>query len=140
MNEKGIDYLCKWVKTLYLVTTNKEHIAFSLENKYDNLVILYYDELDLGLLLEDLYSKYTVDYLTIQSGGNMNALFLRNNLIDYVNIVIAPLLVGGRDTSTLIDGNSIKSVDELNKLKALELLECNKLENSYIQLKYKVIR
>lgn len=140
LNEKGIDYLCKWVKTLYLVTTNKEHIAFSLQSKYDNLVILYYDELDLGLLLEDLYSKYTVDYLTIQSGGNMNALFLRNGLIDYVNIVIAPLLVGGRDTSTLIDGDSIKSVDELNKLKALELLECNKLDNSYIQLKYKVIR
>lgn len=140
MNENGIDYLCKWVKTLYLVTVNKEHIAFSLEDKYDNLVILYYDELDLGLLLVDLYSKYAVDYLTIQSGGNMNALFLRNNLIDYVNIVIAPLLVGGRDTSTLIDGDSIRLVDELNKLKALELLECNKLDNSYIQLKYKVIR
>lgn len=140
LNEKGIDYLCKWVKNLYLVTTNKEHIAFSLQSKYDNLVILYYDELDLDLLLEDLYSKYTVDYLTIQSGGNMNALFLRNNLIDYVNIVIAPLLVGGKDTSTLIDGDSIRSVDELNKLKSLELLECNKLDNSYIQLKYKVIR
>ena len=140
LNENGIDYLCKWVKTLYLVTTNKEHIAFSLQGKYDNLVILYYDELDLGLLLEDLYSKYDVDYLTIQSGGNMNVLFLRNNLIDYVNIVIAPVLIGGRDTSTLIDGDSIKSVDELNKLKALELLECNKLDNSYIQLKYKVIK
>lgn len=140
LNEKGIDYLCKWVKTLYLVTTNKEHIAFSLQSKYDNLVILYYDRLDLGLLLDDLYSKCGVDYLTIQSGGNMNALFLRNNLIDYVNIVVAPLLVGGRDTSTLIDGESIKMVEELDKLKALELLECNKLDNSYIQLKYKVIK
>ena len=140
LNEKGIDYLCKWVKTLYLVTTNKNHIVFDLQSKYDNLVILYYDKLDLGLLLGDLYSKYGVDYLTIQSGGNMNALFLRNGLIDYVNIVVAPLLVGGRDTSTLIDGESIKTVDELDRLKALELLECNKLDNSYIQLKYKVIK
>lgn len=140
LNERGIDYLCKWVKTLYLVTTNNEHIAFDLQSKYDNLVILYYDKLDLGLLLDDLYSKYGVDYLTIQSGGNMNALFLRNGLIDYVNIVLAPLLVGGRDTSTLIDGESIKMVEELDRLKALELLECNKLDNSYIQLKYKVIK
>ena len=28
--------------------------------------------------------------------------------------------------------------EELTKLKALELIECNQLENSYIQLKYKV--
>ena len=62
------------------------------------------------------------------------------NFIDYVNIVIAPLLVGGKNTSTLIDGDSISSVNELNKLKALELIECRKLENSYIQLKYKVLR
>lgn len=77
--------------------------------------------------------------MTIQSGGSLNELFLRKNLIDYVNIVIAPLLVGGKDTPTLIDGNSITTTDELNKLRALKLLECNKLNNSYIQLKYKVI-
>ncbi len=61
-------------------------------------------------------------------------------LIDYVNVVIAPLLVGGKDTSTLIDGESIVSFNELNKLKALKLIECKELENSYIQLKYKVIK
>lgn len=70
----------------------------------------------------------------------MNGKFLREDLIDYVNVVLAPLLVGGRDTSTLIDGDAISTVNELNKLKALQLIECNKLEDSYIQLKYKIIR
>lgn len=140
LNENGIDYLCRWVNKLYLVTTNKNHIAYKLKDNYQNLIILEYDKLDLKLLLKDLFEKYNVDYLTIQSGGNLNGLFLRENLIDYVNIVIAPLLVGGKDTSTLIDGESITTVGELNKLKALKLLECNKLENSYIQLKYKVIK
>jgi len=91
------------------------------------------------IVLEDLYTKYAIINLTIQSGGNLNELFLREGLIDYVNIVIAPLLVGGKDTSTLIDGKSISYRSELNKLKALELIECNQLKNSYIQLKYKVI-
>ena len=85
-----------------------------------------------------MYSKYNAERLTIQSGGNLNGLFLRNNLIDYVNIVIAPLLVGGKDVSTLIDGESISSSKELNKLKALELIEFKQLHNSYVQLKYKV--
>ena len=140
LNENGIDYICNWVESLILVTTNKNHIAYSLIDKYDNLDILYYEELDLTRLLEDLYSKYNAEKVTIQSGGNLNGLFLRNNLIDYVNIVIAPLLVGGKDVSTLIDGEAISHSEELNKLKALELMECNQLDNSYIQLKYEVKR
>ena len=138
LNENGIDYICHWVEKLILVTTNKNHVAYSLKNKYDNLDILFYEELDLKKLLEDLYSEYNVDKLTLQSGGNLNGLFVRENLIDYVNIVIAPLLVGGKDVSTLIDGKAIESDRELNKLRALELIECNKLEDSYVQLKYKV--
>ena len=140
LNENGINYMCHWVESLILVTTNKKHIAYSLTEKYDNLDILYYEELDLTRLLEDLYSKYNAEKLTIQSGGNLNGLFLRNNLIDYVNIVIAPLLVGGKDVPTLIDGEAISHSKELNKLKPLELIECNKLDNSYVQLKYKVKR
>lgn len=140
LNEQGIDYLCRWVHQLFLVTTNKNHVAHELKDNYDNLIILDYEELNLAVLLEDLKEKYGVSNLTIQSGGNLNGLFLRENLIDYVHIVIAPLLVGGRDTSTLIDGESIKTVDELSKLKALELIECNRLNHSYIQLKYRVIR
>lgn len=138
LNENGIDYICHWVEKLILVTTNKNHIAYYLKDKYDNLDILFYEELDLKKLLEDLYGKYNVDKLTLQSGGTLNGLFVRENLIDYVNIVIAPLLVGGKDVSTLIDGKAIESDRELDKLRALELLECNKLEDSYVQLKYKV--
>lgn len=140
LNEKGIDYICHWVDKLILVTTNKNHIAHSLQEKYDNLDILFYDSLDLNTLLVDMKEKYNAEAITIQSGGSLNGLFLRENLIDYVNIVIAPLLVGGKDTSTLIDGNSITSTSELNKLKGLQLIECNQLEDSYIQLKYKVIK
>lgn len=140
LNENGIDYICHWVEKLILVTTNKNHIAYSLKDKYDNLDILFYEKLDLKMLLEDLYSEYNIDKLTIQSGGNLNGLFVRENLIDYVNIVIAPLLVGGKDVSTLIDGKAIESDRELDKLRALELMECNKLDDSYVQLKYKVKR
>ena len=140
LNENGIDYICHWVEKLILVTTNKNHIAYSLDNEYDNLDILSYETLDLAKLLEDLASYYNAEKLTIQSGGNLNGAFLRNDLLDYVNVVIAPLLVGGKDVPTLIDGESISTIEELDKLKALELIECKKLDHSYIQLRYKVKR
>lgn len=58
LNEQGIDYLCYWVNKLILVTTNKNHIAYSLKEKYNNLEILFYEELDLEKMLEDIYNKY----------------------------------------------------------------------------------
>lgn len=138
LNQNGIDYLCQWVDKLILVTTNQNHIAFTLKEQYPNLDILYYQQFDLSHILEDLYEQYHIERITIQSGGNLNGLFLRENLLDYVNLVIAPVLVGGKDVSTLIDGKAISSASELNKLKSLELLECRVLKYSYIQLRYKV--
>lgn len=140
LNENGIDYLCHWVEKLLLVTTNKDHPAYSLTDKYDNLEILYYDELDLTKLMEDLYSDHGAKRVTIQSGGSLNGLFVRNKLIDFVNIVIAPILIGGKDVATLVDGESIKDESELDKLMPMELMECNQLEDSYVQLKYKVLK
>ena len=139
LSENGIDYICHWVGRLLLVTTNKNHIAYSLKEKYSNLEILDYETLDLKKLLEDLYSKYNAERLTIQSGGTLNGMFVREKLLDFVNIVIAPIIVGGKDVATLVDGDAITDESELYKLMPLQLQECNKLENSYIQLKYRVL-
>ena len=54
-------------------------------------------------------------------------MFVRNKLIDFVNIVIAPIIVGGKDVATLVDGEALADENELNKLLPLQLLECNKL-------------
>ncbi len=140
LKDSGINYLCNWVEKLFLVTTNKNHPAYKLKEKYSNLIILEYEELNLSELLEDLKRIYNIERLTIQSGGSLNSLLLRENLIDYIHIVIAPLLVGGKDTTTLIDGSSITSIEELNKLKALKLVDFKVLENSYLELKYEVIK
>lgn len=139
LNENGVEYLCNWLENLFLVTNNKAHSAYKLANKFNNLKILYYENIDLNKMLVDMKKNYGVSKITIQSGGNLNCEFLRENLIDYVNIVVAPLLVGGVKTSTLIDGKAISKVEELGKLKALKLQEFNILDNSYIQLKYKVL-
>lgn len=139
LNERGVDYLCRWVGRLVLVTTNVEHPAFAMRERYDNIEILQYDKLDLAQVLHDVHEKYGAERLTIQSGGNLNGQFLRDDLIDYVNVVVAPVLVGGRDTSTLIDGDAISSPEELDKIRPMKLIECKALNNSYVQLQYEVI-
>lgn len=139
LNEKGVDYLARWVGCLIIVTTNSEHPAIAMREHYDNVDVLKYDELNLAQLFEDLREKYGAERLTIQSGGNMNGRFLREDLIDYVHVVVAPVLVGGRDTPTLVDGDAISSPEELAAIRPMKLIECNALNDSYVQLRYEVM-
>lgn len=44
-----------------LITDNKNHPAYNLLDKFDNLKILYYDKIDLKLLMKDLKEKYDVE-------------------------------------------------------------------------------
>ena len=116
LSKQGIRYFCARSKEFVLVTSNADHPAFA-----------------------KLKSEYGCQRITIQSGGTLNGLFLREKLFDYIDIVIAPILIGGKDTSTLIDGKSLLSESELSQLGVLKLQECMVLENSYLRLRYQVI-
>ena len=133
----GVRYFCALSKEFVLITSNKNHPAFLV--KEDNLHILYQEHTNLLNALTKLKSDFGCERLTIQSGGTINGLFLREKLIDYVDIVVAPILIGGKDTSTLIDGISLTNEKELVYTSALQLIECVPLEDSYVRMRYKVI-
>ena len=137
LNENGIRYFCALSKEFVLITTNTRHPAFNVED--ENLHIIYQNELSLKDALIKLKSEYGCERITIQTGGTLNNLFLREKLFDYVDIIIAPVLIGGKDTSTLIDGKSLTEECELSKLGVVKLQECVVLENSYLRLRYEVI-
>lgn len=139
LNNNGTTYLAKKAKTLYIVTDNPEHPAFELKESFPNIEILKYNEkIDLADVLKRLKNEYAIERITIQTGGTMNAAWIREGLIDYLSVVVAPVLVGGKDTATLVDGESLHSQDELSKLKSLELQSCKQLKDSYLHLVYKV--
>lgn len=137
LSTAGIQYLCSWVKQLVLVTSNPQHPAFSMQES--SLSILYQEKLDLSAMLEQLHTDYGMERLTIQSGGTLNGAFLHEKLFDYVDIVIAPALIGGKSTPTLIDGASNTTLEELTNIAALQLISCEPLQDSYIRLRYQVI-
>ena len=135
----GVDYFIKRSKTFYLVTTNKEHPAFE-RTDVDNLkIISYQGKIDFPDLFTMLKHVYGIPSLTIQTGGTMNAVLLRHKLIDHISIVIAPALIGGSNTSSLIDGESLHNAVDLVYIKALNLKKCDTLGNSYLHLQYDVI-
>lgn len=141
LDKKGVEYIAKWVKTLYLVTSDKDHPAFTLKEQYSNIQIVYFDQkIDLRDLFHKLKVDYKIDRITIQSGGTLNSEWIRQGLVDNVSIVIAPCLIGGSDTQSLVGGKSLHSQEDLKKIKALKLIECRVLENNYIHVLYEVIK
>lgn len=137
LHAHGIEYFSKLAKTFVLVTSNKEHPAFKMNAA--NINIIYQETFEPARLLEILYEDYGCERITVQTGGTLNEIFLREKLFDYVDIVVAPVLVGGKDTPSLIDGNSLRSQSELDKLGVLKLEKCIMLEDSYVRLQYKII-
>lgn len=140
LDKEGSEYFAKKSKTFFLVTTNKNHPAYELAKEYSNIKILQYgNEIDFVDMFTRLKNEFGIKRITIQTGGTLNAEFLRLGLIDRVSIVIAPALIGGRNTQSLIGGESLHTQADLKNIKALKLIKNETLKNSYLHLVYKVI-
>ena len=137
LTEHGVRYFCARSDQFVLITSNREHPAFGVDES--NLHIIFQEKLSLADALTILKERFGCERLTIQSGGTLNSLFLREKLFDYVDVVVAPVLIGGKNTATLIDGNSLMTKDELSQLGVLRLIEASTLEDSYLRLRYQVI-
>lgn len=138
LTEHGVRYFCARSKNFVLVTSNENYPAFSVDA--DNLHVIVQEVFDPQEMLMKLKRDYGCERITVQTGGTWNALFLRAGLLDYVDIVVAPVLIGGKETASLIDGAAFTDVIELDKLGILELQSCETLAHSYLRLKYKIVR
>jgi 2,5-diamino-6-(ribosylamino)-4(3H)-pyrimidinone 5'-phosphate reductase len=140
LTSTGTEYFAKKSRILYLITTNKNHPGFELSKTYPNIhMLLYKDEIDFVDVFTKLKMIYGIERMTIQTGGTLNAEFVRLGLIDYLSLVVAPCLIGGSHTQSLIGGESLHSPADLIHVKALELLDAQQLHHSYVHLRYKVI-
>jgi 2,5-diamino-6-(ribosylamino)-4(3H)-pyrimidinone 5'-phosphate reductase len=137
----GVRYAAKKAKNLIVVTTNPNHSAFKLKNEFQNISVLQYaNNIDFSDMFRRLKLKFGVERITIQTGSTLNADFLRFGLVDRLLVVMAPILVGGISTPSLIGGASILKTSELSSLKPMKLISCKTLSNSYLQLEYEILR
>ena len=86
LNEHGVRYLCARSGQFVLITSNRDHPAFSVNE--DNLHIIFQEKVSLADALKQLKNQFGCERLTVQSGGTVNGLFLREKLFDYVDVVV----------------------------------------------------
>ncbi len=139
LDQTGVDNFIRKSKRLFIITDNPSHPAFERRGE-DNLEIIYYDgNIEFSDLFSKLKREFGIERMTIQTGSTLNSVFLRQGLIDELSIVVAPALVGGERTPSLIGGTGLRSSRELQHIKALILTGVTQLDESYLHLRYKVI-
>ena len=137
LTARGVEFLSKWVERLIVVTTNGSHPSYG-SNRSNVTTIPCDSPIDFPALFQRLGEQYGIDRLTIQSGGTLNATLVRAGLVDRLSIVLAPVIVGGKDTPSLVAGESLHAVGELGKVRALRLVAADVLKDSYLHLRYDV--
>lgn len=72
-------------------------------------------KLDLQVMLEELYARGITDIL-VEGGGEVNASFLRADLIDKFFAYIAPKILGGAHSVTPFKGSDVDTIDLATQL------------------------
>ncbi len=84
-----------------------------------------------------LETKFGIKKILVEGGGEINWSIIKNNLFDELIVTISPLIVGGRDAITLIEG---KGFDRIKKCLRLDLSKIHKRNNGEIVIHYNNIK
>jgi 2,5-diamino-6-(ribosylamino)-4(3H)-pyrimidinone 5'-phosphate reductase len=126
LTERGVRNLLLRTQRLIVVTTNPQHPATTIQDPRLHVVEAN-GQVNFRQVFNEL-GALGVRNLTVQSGGRLNATLVRAGLVHYLSIVLAPVLVGGDSTPTLVDGDPLNGDGDLALLRTLKLLEARPLD------------
>jgi 2,5-diamino-6-(ribosylamino)-4(3H)-pyrimidinone 5'-phosphate reductase len=95
------------------------------------------DHVDLRAALEELYARFGVKLIRVDSGGALNGALLRAGLIDEVSVLIEPSLVGGTTPRSIFTASDLTCPDGVIQLK---LVHVEQLRGEAVWLRYEVMK
>lgn len=91
-----------------------------------------HQRLDLSLLMPQLLNL-GIKRILLEGGGTLNWSFLEHDLIDEMRLTIAPWMIGGTESTSLVEGEGFNKMNEAPRFK----LEKISHRNNYVILIYK---
>jgi len=124
-------------------STPEDYLEY-LKQRHIDCIITGEDHVDLRTALEELYSRYAVRVLRVDSGGTLNGLLLRQGLVSEVSVLIYPSLLGGETTSSIFRAPDLPAAASAAPGQgaegtiSLKLLQTRKLRGDVMCLRYEV--
>ncbi|XRG79076.1 bifunctional diaminohydroxyphosphoribosylaminopyrimidine deaminase/5-amino-6-(5-phosphoribosylamino)uracil reductase RibD [Rossellomorea sp. GAMAL-10_SWC] len=75
---------------------------------------------DLNEMLKVL-GEHSISSLLVEGGGEVNASFMSQNLVDKVIVYLAPKLIGGKNAPTFLEGTGLDKMAQAIELEEIEL-------------------
>ncbi|MFX1274069.1 MAG: 2,5-diamino-6-(ribosylamino)-4(3H)-pyrimidinone 5'-phosphate reductase [Promethearchaeota archaeon] len=88
-------------------------------------------KVDIINLLPKLH-EIGIHSILLEGGGTLNWSFISNDLVDEIRLTIAPWIVGGRDATSLVEGEGFDKMFQAPRFKLVSI----KYRNDYAILKY----
>lgn len=92
------------------------------------IIIAGKKEVDVNLLVKIL-GKRKIKTVLLEGGGKINWEFIKNNLVDEFFITLSPLILGGKNAITLVQGEGFGKISKSTKLR---LKRITRLENELV--------
>ncbi|MFX1499027.1 MAG: 2,5-diamino-6-(ribosylamino)-4(3H)-pyrimidinone 5'-phosphate reductase [Promethearchaeota archaeon] len=92
-------------------------------------------QVNIKILVEKLYNL-GIKSILLEGGGNLNWSLLKDDLVDELRIFLAPWIIGGKDSISLVEGEGF---NKMNQAPRFELIEVMRRE-SYVILRYRRIK
>jgi len=89
-------------------------------------------QVDLMILMQLLF-KLGIKKVLLEGGATLNWSFIREDLIDEIRLTIAPWIIGGKDATSLVEGNGFEKMIQGKRFKLEEVVN----RGNYVILKYK---
>ena len=126
-------------------STPQDYLQY-LKDRHIDCIITGEDHVDLKMALGELYSRYHIRVVRVDSGGTLNGLLLRQGFVNEVSILIYPSLVGGETSSSIFRAQDLPPVsnpDLASGLGAkgtipLKLIAAERLKGDVMWLRYEV--
>lgn len=83
--------------------------------------------------LMPLLYNYGIKSILLEGGGNLNWSFIKEDLVDEMRLTIAPWIVGGKNATSLVEGNGFEKMIQAPRFKLIEVVK----RNDYVVIKYK---
>jgi 2,5-diamino-6-(ribosylamino)-4(3H)-pyrimidinone 5'-phosphate reductase len=117
------------VKTIIAVSKNitKKNLR-KLEKFPVDIIVLGENQVNIKSLLENLSTR-KIKTILLEGGGSINWEFIKNNSVDEFFITVAPYVLGGTDSISLVQG---KGFDTILKSTKLRLKSVRRLENEIV--------
>jgi len=109
-----------------------------LTQRHIDYIIAGDGHVDMRRALEELNTRYGVEMVHLDSGGVLSGVLLRAGLVDEINLLIHPCLVGGATPNTIF--HEPEPATQAREQIHLKLAHMEQLRNEIIWLRYEVVK